>query len=729
MSFRIVAWNGRGKFLGCRCWLALVVIFASCFGTRSVSAEDLRQTTALKFAPADVAFFSSSLRQKEQWELLFKSRAFAKLMDSPYIKSGWEQAKGMWEAAPFPPIQEFKQTLQQPENQQLIDMLLDAISHEMFAFGDENVAPLLGILNQINALNRTARIEENANGTPRADIMSREILRILSEYADDLAVPKFVMGMKVTDKDRATAQIIRLENLLMPLSQFVPQLKGRVQRIVIGEGRFLTLHLEGKQIPWDELLSDKSPLDEDQKEELQTIADVVKPLEVMICLGLYGDYLTLAIGETTEVISSLGTGDLLADAEELAPILKYGDKRVTSIGFASAEFIAATQSELAQVRELIAMASRALQQSNPDQADLLEQLETLTDFSDASEAFAKSVVSYLTTDGIEGMTYTWGDEEVLDFTQRLTILDYLGGQPLLFAASRLKWGPDDYEDLKELAEVMYEFANEMVANFLEDEQLETYEKVRDQLLPLAARLETATKDWLLPSIADGQMALVVEAVTTGTSFHTEMPESKTPLPLPEFGLVMGIKDAAKFRRAMTEYAAIAQDVLGKLHTSIKDFPEIKIPEPRTKKVDNGEVFAWPLPDEVGLSKAITPSAGLAKNVAVLSTSPKQAVRLMQATPLLSTADNLDRPLGAVSTIHVDRMAQAAQPWANYFIQLYSDKLKADGDEAGLGNVKTIQLQTNAVLDFIACLKSISSVSYKENDIIVTRNKIRIQDAD
>src|SRR5262249_17262939 len=145
-------------------------------------------------------------------------RALAKLLESPYVKIGLEQAKALWANPPVPQLQQAKEFLDMPNNRQLWDMLGDAFSQEVFLFGDDSVATVVEILNQLGALNRTARIEVDLGGETREDYLKREILSILADYSEDLSVPTFVMGMKVSDKDRANAQLIRLESLVVPLA-------------------------------------------------------------------------------------------------------------------------------------------------------------------------------------------------------------------------------------------------------------------------------------------------------------------------------------------------------------------------------------------------------------------------------------------------------------------------------------------------------------------------------
>ena len=74
---------------------------------------------ALDWVPADAAMFSSSLRLKEQVEIVANSKAWAKLKEIPVVQQGILGAQlyyGMMAT-------ELNQTIQKPENQQLIDLV------------------------------------------------------------------------------------------------------------------------------------------------------------------------------------------------------------------------------------------------------------------------------------------------------------------------------------------------------------------------------------------------------------------------------------------------------------------------------------------------------------------------------------------------------------------------------------------------------------------------------
>jgi len=133
----------------------------------------LHERTALKYIPDDAAFYTSSLRLRQQFETVIASKAFARLRELPSIKSAVEEFQKGWAAessaaAPTAPVKEknperagkeknedddgdeddpdaaaadadwseairsLKEFWNDRENQKLVGVGLDAVSHEIF---------------------------------------------------------------------------------------------------------------------------------------------------------------------------------------------------------------------------------------------------------------------------------------------------------------------------------------------------------------------------------------------------------------------------------------------------------------------------------------------------------------------------------------------------------------------------------------------------------------------
>ena len=77
--------------------------------------------------------------------------------------------------------------------------------------------------------------------------------------------------------------------------------------------------------------------------------------------------------------------------------------------------------------------------------------------------------------------------------------------------------------------------------------------------PLLGRLDKATRDLLIPALADGQTGLVIDAKLTSRQFIKALPPTEQALPMLEPAIVVGVSDAAKLKQAFAEYYAVADD--------------------------------------------------------------------------------------------------------------------------------------------------------------------------
>jgi hypothetical protein len=98
-------------------------------------AEDVTGVKGVhNILPADTAFFTSMLRNREQLELVAKSKAWAELMNLPAAKFARQMIEEKLKN-PDPQIAMVLEQLKQPENKELIELLGDAVSDEIFIYG------------------------------------------------------------------------------------------------------------------------------------------------------------------------------------------------------------------------------------------------------------------------------------------------------------------------------------------------------------------------------------------------------------------------------------------------------------------------------------------------------------------------------------------------------------------------------------------------------------------
>src|SRR5262249_28094002 len=126
-----------------RC-LAVTLVFV--LSIAPASAQSLDQLdTALKRVPADTAFFSTMLRNKEQIELALQSKAWQKLWNLPVVQMGWNRCQR--EMKKDPALSAF---LDDKENQELLALATDGVSHEVFVSGGAAWADIIKFLQDMN---------------------------------------------------------------------------------------------------------------------------------------------------------------------------------------------------------------------------------------------------------------------------------------------------------------------------------------------------------------------------------------------------------------------------------------------------------------------------------------------------------------------------------------------------------------------------------------------------
>ena len=252
--------------------------------------------------------FSSTLRLKEQVEIVAHSKAWARLKEIPSVQQGWMMAQMYWTLG----ATEFNQTIQKPENQQLIDLVLDLLSHEIVMYADQQTADLTALAAEVynSAVYSGPALDVQNPENPAknaANAAARTALKRLSGNLDKLKVPTIVFAFKHTDAARAKAQLDRLEKVVTEAIAGEPKLKDRFKRSAVGGNDYLTLTLDGKMIPWDEIPTDASEIEE-KPGQLKQLIEKLKTLEMAISIGVRGDYLLISVAPSTAHLAALGTG-------------------------------------------------------------------------------------------------------------------------------------------------------------------------------------------------------------------------------------------------------------------------------------------------------------------------------------------------------------------------------------------------------------------------------------
>ncbi len=303
---------------------------------------------SLEFVPADASFYSASLRLKEQFDIARQSKAWKRFQKIPIVQMGWQMMQA--QLTPNSPLDMAQQMLELPENQQLVGLLGDMVSNEVFVYGDPSVTRFVAALaegysdaqatNMMNGLQTAlAQAQQGAGSRPNPQSKAagnREaahaFLEVLADHLDDLTIPNVVLGFKLSKTEPAVTQLKRLEVMAKMALKQSPQLKDRLKRTKIGDSEYLTLSLDGSLVPWQEIRWQDF---EEEPDEFAPLVEKLKSLTLSLTLGVRGDYLLVSLGSSNDHLARIGKGELLVDRPELKPLAAYAGKRLTSIAYSS----------------------------------------------------------------------------------------------------------------------------------------------------------------------------------------------------------------------------------------------------------------------------------------------------------------------------------------------------------------------------------------------------------
>jgi hypothetical protein len=690
-------------------------IFAVSLGvwsSLSVPTTRADEPASLALVPADASFYAGATHLREQYDAFIGSRAVAKLREMPIVQMGLALAQAKWND-PQGDFATAKALLEQPENKQLVELLIDAVSHEVFIYGDEGFADVLGILNDIQQANQAAASESEDSGEQLATKLSQ----ILVQHLEAAKVPDTVIGFRLSDTDPAVTQLARLEQLLGTVLAEQPDLKQRLSRQKIAGGDFLTMELDGSLIPW-EAIAKSAEFD------LSELRDKVSKMTASVAIGVRDKYLIISIGDNNEHLALLGQGDVLANRKELAPVRQHSEERLCSVSYASETFMKQAASSNQRLDQLESLVTSVIQLAELE-ASLQEQL--LSDTRDLIAQFKESIpepgavttFAFTSNRGYEGYSYNWGENKGLDATQPLTVLDHLGGDPILLVAGRGTYSPENYETFsKWIGRAIYYGETIGLANLGSNEQ-DFYQRVRGDLASLLKQLDQINRDKVVPAFRDGQMAVVLDAKVTSTQWHELLAPTDKPLPMLELGLVCGVSDANLLREAAADYFRILQKAIDTLHDAEPTtIPEYQLPLPDSREFPEGTVYYYRLPREFGLDKQFSPNAGLSIDTLVLSLIPKTTVRLLGKKPY-QAGDVIGRhpgAAGAAMRFSLAGLIDAVAPWVDYGVELSGEEVDA-----------TVLDQVHTGLEIAKCLRGISTITYQENDAWVTHFEMHLED--
>ncbi|MGL6097337.1 MAG: hypothetical protein ACRC7O_16250, partial [Fimbriiglobus sp.] len=299
----------------------------------------------------------------------------------------------------------------------------------------------------------------------------------------------------------------------------------------------------------------------------------------------------------------------------------------------------------------------------------------------------------------------------------LTVLKHFGGRPLLAFAGRSGTTADDFRTVVKWVEKAAGHLEKVAIlktpdNPKAEEAVAMYRK----FVPLIREFAEITEKLWFPALADGQLAVVIDAKWASKQWHAAAPAADEPLPLLEAAGVLGVSDAAKFEKAVKSYRAWLNKVFLKAHEEApedKDVPLFELVAPDVDRAGKRTFASYPIPP-VGLDEQVKPTAGLSDAFAVLALSRGHADRLLTPTPLTTPAAPLadpTRPVSSAFVLDFGVLVDALRPWVGFGRGFAGDR---------------IEIATQ-VLDIVGVFRGYTAVTYREGAMTVTHSEAVFRD--
>jgi len=713
--------------------LAILVATAVGLCPGPAAAGDLgRLDCSLKLIPADAAFYSAMLRNREQLDAVVNSRAWAKLKNMAVVQMGLG-LYNLQAADPETPAGKLHAALEDPEVKKLLALAGDMVSNEIFVCGDAQFVDSLAVLQEIFGAARygpmVLQLTGGAGDRDEQELQQAFLLGVIADNADRLATPNLVIGFRLTDTAAAEEQLAKLEEVAVPVIDADPRTRGRLKSKKVAGGEFLVLSLDAGMAPWKEFPMERLKEVELEEGDTEKAVEALKGLKLVVALGIRDDYLLLSVGSSTEVLDRLREGpDRLFERKEFKPLAGFSDERLVSIRYTSEEMMSALSTNEQDIDDLVEVADELLPLAELDPAEKEKIRQDAAALAEDIKQFipdygAAMGFSFLADGGVESYQYDWTEYRGIDGSKPLSLLNHVGGDPWLAVVGRARTSPEDYDLLVKWLKKGYRYVDEYAVPTMSEREQQDFRNVMEVAEPLLERVNKINREMLLPALADGQSGLVLDAKLASKQYLKALPPTGEPMPMIEPALVVGVSDAELLEKAFRGYQGVLDDLLDAIREAQPGAvpPDYTIPRPKPKETDAGTVYRYILPEDWGVDERIAPSLALSESVGVVALTPDHAERLLTETPLAieGAITDPDRPRAGAVVFDFAALVDTVTPWINLAIV---EGMKEQPMQAAMAAG-----QVQIVLDVIKVFRTVTSESYFEDGALVTHSLTEIRD--
>ncbi|HUS39389.1 MAG TPA: hypothetical protein VMX74_08065 [Pirellulales bacterium] len=742
-TFRVVPPRSfRAGVIAC-----LLAILASVPSSRAAESP----AASLALVPQDAAYYTASLRLAEQVSLVKNSNWWQRVNE-------WDLVVSMKMMAQFGLMQgpgaQAMQMLEMPENQQLLELLKEMASDEVFCYGDAQTAGTISLLMvTIHSVQYGSMVSElipRDSDLSQDEMAAKLVLDSLAGDVDNVVIPAMVIGFKVENNEAANQQLARLEALIkVMLPNLPPELdavKNNFKRVKVGDSELLSATVDGSIVPWDEI-----PFEEvaENPGDYDALQKKLRELTLTISLGVHKGFFLISIGPSNEHLVRLGVGDALIDHAKLAPLRSHANQKITGIAYASEAMMQSAATNQEDVDQLVDVAKQILPMAELPEEEEQQILADAQELAKDVKPFIPTVGAHLAFNflngrGYESFHYNWSSNNQLDGSKPLPLVNHMGGSPLLAVLGRAQHRPQDYDLIVKWFKKGRDYFEKYAVEEMSEREQNQYGQFAEIAFPLLGRLDKINREMLIPSTADGQAGLAIDTESETTQWTSRLPATTEPIALPSPALVIGLKDADLFKKALGEYRLVVNDLIKKLHEiNPQQIPDVQLPPAKLRHLKSGaEIFYYPLPAELGVYDRVAPNAAITETMAAFTLLPRHTQKIVKDQALEVDGGplaNTDRPLARIVYFDWANMVDTMTPWINEGVRAWARNMEdavgnfelEEGFNAQVdGNMaKPVIEHVRKGMELLKAFRGYTSVTYIEDGVLVTHGESRFQDVD
>ena len=659
-----------------------VLAFAFAVPADRASAQAVASVKSLKesslaLVPQDVAFFSANMNLREAWKDFLTGSFVTRLRSVPYVQRLEAEGLAQWDN-PEGQMKTVRDTLKNPNVQNLLSLLADMNSQEVFFYGasdwNESISGLMWLYQDI-----TARSDE-----PEA--LQEFVAELDAEYLDELTIPTTVVGFRLSDDKIARTLLDALQGVLQFGMQQIPELAPLAEQISrkdLKDGQVLSIALSADLIPVDKL-------EPEVQEMLGGVLEALEGRKLVISLGLRNKVLLMSISEESSPLLTIGEGDKLVEHEKFEILLDNLPKNLRNVSYISKEWRESQwQASYGNYFQNLAnQFATAVSSETSDEVDVEEwQEEILADAAEMDEYIADLEVefdaalswSFASDIGLEGMAYDWSENQLLENAEPMSIVRHAGTQPLLIFAMKTQAQPA----INELLAQAIDRAPAHIERFIalaeqEEEKRDVALKVLEEAWPLVEDVYRIVNEEILPSVDENESLLSISSLWTTTEVSLDLPPAESPLPLPEIGFAIKVRNRDQFLAGCNELFGVFDKVVEVVREFNPDSvpADYSVPRPEREELAGATRFYYSELAQGFPIEGFQPQVIVGNDAIVMGYSARQVTDLVADKPLTTRPAWLepDMPVAAMSMVDWAGMVNSVTPWMTYGFQIATGDL-------------------------------------------------------